>query len=260
MTFHQEFNLINILSQAAKPTRLPIMFDKLVKKVFPGNNLISDAENKKWIEENLSNISEFARKKSPSIWEESKIEGIKIEKKANKKLNNIKYQLGGGAAYPLIYFLIRLLRPDIVVETGVAAGFSSLSILSALKKNKKGRLYSSDFPYFRIKDPEKYIGIVVNKNLRKNWKLLIEGDKQNLPKIINEVNKIDIFIYDSDKTYIGKKESLEKIYPLLTKDSLIIIDDIEIDSFFHDYIHEKKDLEWWIFKFEGKYFGLIGNL
>jgi hypothetical protein len=35
------------------------------------------------------------------------------------------------------------------------AGFSSSAILTALKENGEGILYSSDFPYFRIKNPEK---------------------------------------------------------------------------------------------------------
>ena len=76
-------------------------------------------------------------------------------------MENIQYNLGGGADYPLLYFLTRYLNPENVLETGVAAGFSSYAILSALQKNRKGTLYSSDFPYLRIKNPERYIGIVV---------------------------------------------------------------------------------------------------
>mgnify|MGYP007000273262 len=72
-------------------------------------------------------------------------------------------------------------------------------------------LYSSDFPYFRIKDPEKYIGIVVEKSLRKNWNLFIEGDENNLPKILKTAKKIDILSYDSDKTYSGRSKTLTKV-------------------------------------------------
>ena len=39
----------------------------------------------------------------------------------------------------------------------------------------------------------RYIGIVVEKSLRKNWNLFIEGDENNLPKILKTVKKIDIF-------------------------------------------------------------------
>ena len=34
----------------------------------------------------------------------------------------------------LLYFFVRYFKPKVVLETGVAAGFSSLSILKALKK------------------------------------------------------------------------------------------------------------------------------
>ncbi|MEM4483260.1 MAG: hypothetical protein QXS19_05035 [Candidatus Methanomethylicia archaeon] len=47
---------------------------------------------------------------------------------------------------PLLYCLIRLIRPAIVVETGVASGIFSLSILQALNCNDYGHLYSIDLP------------------------------------------------------------------------------------------------------------------
>ena len=97
----------------------------------------------------------------------------------NKKLKKIKYDLGGGGFYPLLFFIVKYIKPNIVVETGVAAGFSSYAILKAIEENKKGRLYSSDFPYFRIPNPEKYIGIIVPEKLKKSWDLLIDGDNIN---------------------------------------------------------------------------------
>ncbi len=147
---------------------------------------LTKEQNLKWIKENVGEVSTFANNISSSLWEESIAQSKILEQNAHKTLENIKYNLGGGADYPLLYFLTRYLSPNNVLETGVAAGFSSYAILSALQKNGKGRLYSSDFPYFRIKDPEKYIGIVVEKKLRKNWNLFIEGDENNLPKILKK--------------------------------------------------------------------------
>src|SRR5665213_1629896 len=43
-----------------------------------------------------------------------------------------------------LYLLVRLRRPSLVVETGVANGISSTSILLALAKNGHGRLVSID--------------------------------------------------------------------------------------------------------------------
>ena len=54
-----------------------------------------------------------------------------------KKLSKLEVSLGGGGNYILLYFLIIKFKPQNVVETGVAAGWSSLFILRALKKNGK---------------------------------------------------------------------------------------------------------------------------
>src|SRR5262245_60825379 len=41
-----------------------------------------------------------------------------------------------------IYFFVRCLQPAVMVETGVAHGVSSWTILNAMEKNGKGKLYS----------------------------------------------------------------------------------------------------------------------
>ena len=46
----------------------------------------------------------------------------------------------------VIYYLVRSLKPHIAVETGVSDGMSSLMILSAMKDNRIGHLYSIDLP------------------------------------------------------------------------------------------------------------------
>ena len=121
-------------------------------------------------------------------------------------------------------------------------------------------MYSSDFPYFRIKDPEKYIGIVVEENLKKNWNLFIDGDENSLPKIFKKVKNIDIFSYDSDKTYLARSKTLTKVSKFLSENSVIIMDDIQDNSFFYDYIKENNISNWKVFEFHNKYLGIIGKL
>ena len=45
-----------------------------------------------------------------------------------------------------LYFLVRELKPEKIIETGVHRGVSSLFILQALEDNGKGELYSIDLP------------------------------------------------------------------------------------------------------------------
>ena len=67
-----------------------------------------------------------------------------IEKKIKKFYQN-KCQVRRWRNQELLFFLTRFLKPNIVLETGVANGYSSKAILYAIKKNKKGSLFSSDF-------------------------------------------------------------------------------------------------------------------
>lgn len=256
----QNLNFKNVFFQARKPSRFFVMIGKIYNRIYKYEGSLSKEQNLEWIKNNVSEISSFANSISPKIWKESKMQSNILEKNANDILKDLKVNIGGGAAYSLLYFLTRYLKPENVIETGVAAGFSSNSILTALHKNGKGKLYSSDFPYFRIKNPEKYIGIVVEKKLKKNWELFIEGDSNNLRRICKKLKKIDIFSYDSDKTYHGVKSAFEKISNLLTQDTVIILDDIQDHSFFYDYLKQKNILNWRVFQFEGKYLGLISNL
>ena len=82
---------------------------------------------------------------------------LKEKKKRNfliKKnfLKNVKIlkkdKLGGGSDTELIYNLILILKPTNIIEFGVANGWSTLSILEGLKKNKSGKLTSIDMPYY----------------------------------------------------------------------------------------------------------------
>jgi len=62
--------------------------------------------------------------------------------------------------------MTRILKPEIVIETGVFEGHSSLAILLALEENNKGCLYSIDLPSPSLplgKEP----GWIVPEHLRK---------------------------------------------------------------------------------------------
>jgi hypothetical protein len=195
-----------------------------------------------------------------ALWDESERVSKDLETRAEKILSGIEYELGGGGGYPFLYFITRYLKPGCIVETGVAAGYSSYAFLAAIKKNEKGRLYSSDFPYFRLPNPEKLIGVVVEESLKDNWELFIDGDEANLPKIMSAILEVDIFHYDSDKSYAGRKFAMTMAEGRLSKSALVLMDDIQDNSFFHDYVTQRKIPVWSIFEFQGKYVGMIGSL
>ena len=111
----------------------------------------------------------------------------------------------------LLYALIRELRPELIVETGVLHGLSSAFYLQALENNSSGKLISIDFPSIDKpsgKDMSRDIlpfgcnpGWIVPAHLHKRWNLILEKTENILPKILSENNKLGIFIHDSDHTW-----------------------------------------------------------
>ena len=99
-----------------------------------------------------------------------------------------------------LYTMIRILKPGIVIETGVFEGHSSLSILSALKENNKGFLYSIDLPSPDLPSG-KVPGWMVPEHLRKRWDLRAGKSSDLLPTLLLEVKDVDIFLHDSEHSY-----------------------------------------------------------
>lgn len=250
----------NIFKQAIIPSRGIIMTKKLITYFFDHKGELNQETLNNWLKDNTVDFEDIAIKLNQDLWNKSLELSKMIENNADEKLKEIPYELGGGGIYPFLIFLVLYRKPEVIVETGVAAGFSSYGFLEAIRINEKGKLYSSDFPYFRIPNPENYIGVIVPKNLKNNWNLYIEGDQINLPKIIIQIDNIDIFHYDSDKSYKGREFAMNTILPKVKDDGIIIMDDIQDNSFFYDYIKANNIKDYYIFKFLGKFVGIIGKL
>ena len=165
----------------------------------------------------------------------------------------------GAADYELLYFLTKKYEPKLILETGVAIGYSTSYFLKALEKNKFGKLYSSDFMYLGIKNSKKYIGYLPKK-LGYDHKIFTNGDEFNIPHILKEIKSIDLFHYDSDKSYEGKDKIFKMISNKLSKKAIYVMDDIQDDSFFLDFV-KKKNLKYIIIMNKNKdgYIGIAGH-
>jgi hypothetical protein len=253
--------IINTINQIFKKTsNFKVISRKIYKRFFEPKNYILPEKNLQWIKSNLVIFEDLAKQLDPNLWEETKQVSENLANHSEQIFQKLDVDLGGGGFYPFLYFITRYTQPNIIVETGVAAGFSSSAFLTAIDSNGKGTLYSSDFPYFRLPSPEKYIGIVVEKSFKKYWHLYIDGDEINLPKILNKIDKIDIFHYDSDKSYSGRKMAMSLIKNKLSDQGIILMDDIQDNCFFYDYIQEYNPSHWCVFEFKGKYIGMVGKI
>ena len=248
----------NVLRAYANPRYAPAMTRKVLRRALgraerPGERSAS-AE---WCRAHAEDGDEFARNLDPLLWRESWEAGAEIRHLANETLGSLGVSLGGGGNYPLLYFLTRHLRPRTVVESGVAAGYSSRAFLLAMQANGGGELYSSDLPYFRLSEPEHYVGVLVDESLRRDWHLYIEGDRRNLPRIRSEVARVDLLHYDSDKSYQGREYALKALAPVLGDDAIVVMDDIQDNLFFRDYV-ERRGCGFRVISFEGKFIGVVG--
>lgn len=140
----------------------------------------------------------------------------------------------GGAGYvEVCYALVRLLRPETVLETGVAMGYSSAVLLHALDANGSGRLHSVDLPPLGA-DAGARPGTLVPDVLRAGWDLRIGPDATEVPKLLAELGTVDLFVYDSDKTYEGMTATWERVWPRLRPGAAAMFDDVNgNDAFLH---------------------------
>ena len=246
----------NLLINILKKNYFLVFFKKIIKK-FEKNTSI---EAKKWaIANNKQSTCSFLRSIDSSLYDEIIVEIELIKQFAKYKISKLTVSLGGGGHYILLYFLIRKFKLLNIVETGVAAGWSSLTILRALKKNGGGYLYSSDFPYFRLKDPENYIGYLAKDETNQDsWFLDIRGDDVELPEIVKRLDdNIDLFHYDSDKSYSGRVKALKILDSKINPKTIVIFDDIQNNLHFKDFVNKNKQ-SYHVYEFEGKYIGVIG--
>ena len=209
-----------------------------------------------WAKRKAGPLAHYCEKLNPDIWRETLDFQKSFEPWGTAKIKSTGVRLGGGGAYTFLYFICRIKRPQTVVETGVAAGWSSAAILNALAKNGSGKLYSSDLPYKKRTGAENVIGILVEDKYKKNWELNINGDKKALPEIINKIERVNLFHFDSDKSYRGREFAFKTIKKHLSKGAVLVFDDIQDNFHFKDLV-ERYNLEYLVFEFEGKFFGVI---
>jgi predicted O-methyltransferase YrrM len=243
----------NIARNALRPHYLPVMARKVVARLRPSHH---DAAVR-WAEAEAEDLTDFGRALDPDLWAESEAWAAAFRRSARARLDALAVPLGGGGHFQLVHFLVRHLQPRVVLETGVAAGWTSQAILAALEQNGGGELYSSDFPYFRLDEPEKYVGCLVDDALRPRWHLAVNGDRANLAELLPRMGEIDFVHYDSDKSVEGRQFVMDAIAPQLRADAVVVMDDIDDNTFFRDWV-AGSDRSCRVFARGRKYVGLTG--
>ncbi|MGQ0464242.1 MAG: class I SAM-dependent methyltransferase [Sporichthyaceae bacterium] len=123
----------------------------------------------------------------------------------------------------LAYAYCRLRKPDTVLETGVANGFTTAAILQALAENDHGVLLSIDLPHLHPQAIES-VGSAVDPALRGRWQLHFGPAARRIPDVA--AGGVDVFVQDAAHTYLGQRAEYRAGWPLLKEGGVMISDDV----------------------------------
>jgi hypothetical protein len=122
-----------------------------------------------------------------------------------------------------IYLLVRSMKPEVVVETGVCYGASSAYILQALTENRRGKLYSIDLGNSADEPPNDFF---IPRRLLDRWHLIIGDSKQELPRLLARLGRIDLFHHDSLHTYEHMMWEYDTAFAHLNADGVLSSHDV----------------------------------
>jgi predicted O-methyltransferase YrrM len=137
-----------------------------------------------------------------------------------------------------LYALTKLTRPKHIVEVGVSAGVSSAYFLRAIEVNRMGVLHSIDLPEKekRSDSPSKRKGASwalpagkesgwgVPEYLKKHWDLRLGSSGDVLPILIDEIDSVDLFLYDVPYEIEDAKSDFSIVDRKLHAGSIVLAD------------------------------------
>jgi Methyltransferase domain len=105
-----------------------------------------------------------------------------------------------------LYALVRLTRPKVLVESGVASGVSTAFMLLGVRANRMGALHSIDYPVERVKGKgnESWAipsgmssGWAIPEGLKRKWDLRLGRSEDLLRPLLTELGAVDFYCHDS---------------------------------------------------------------
>jgi Methyltransferase domain len=133
-----------------------------------------------------------------------------------------------------VWCLVRHLRPQRVVETGVARGITSRLLLEALDHNDQGHLWSIDLPLLRTPWHDQTAS-AVPPSLHPRWTYMRGSSRRRLPGLLAELGAIDAFVHDSAHTERNMRFEFETAWSALRPGGVLVSHDIQRNAAFSDF-------------------------
>lgn len=173
------------------------------------------------------------------IWreviKELEAKGIKAGPKSFGSWND-----GDAGLVRAIWCLVRHLKPNKIVETGVAHGVTSRVILEALKRNGAGYLWSIDLPPIE-KAWQKQVGAAVGDRYADQWSYIKGSSRRRLPGLLSRLGEIDLFIHDSLHSERNVRFELDRAWPALRPGGALVVDDVDANWGFRSFTQTFSD-------------------
>lgn len=137
-------------------------------------------------------------------------------------------RFGGGMAVEIevgefLNSIVRMTKPEVVVETGTHKGFSTLMIAQALKENGKGHLYTFDLKDYGVLKECEQFGMLPLVTFTK-------GDSAaGISSLSPRVKNIDFLWLDADHSTEAVIKELNAALPMLRRGTLVAFHDIITD-------------------------------
>lgn len=221
-----------------RPKLHPVLLRKVKKRIVGTAHPDTRAEAEKWCEERAVGTQEALEQLTGTAPEQSVREYFEEEfREAQRRVNMSSEALGGPGNVDILYRIAEYLEARKVVETGVAYGWSALSLLLSLQHRSDAMLISTDMPQILSTD-DNTIGCAVPDNLRSKWKIIRRADREALPMALAELGTIDLCHYDSDKTHEGRLWAYPRLWEALRPGGIFISDDIGDNVAFRNFAQE----------------------
>lgn len=133
----------------------------------------------------------------------------------------------------VLYSLARAIEPAVIVETGIANGWSSVIFLRALAKNGSGALHSFD-----VRDD---VGKLIDEEEKGPWNLhlLKDGTLPEFNGILDSIPPIGLFFHDSDHSYLHMRLEIRMAGAHLAPNGALCSDDVALS---HAYLEACEEL------------------
>ncbi len=132
-----------------------------------------------------------------------------------------------------LYALVRISRPDVILETGVANGHSTAILLAAVIKNGRGVVHSTDI------DPN--AGALLTPVERARWvyhRLPLANLRRAFQQLVTALPPMGLFVHDSGHSYRWQAFEYATAWPHLMGGAWLVSDDADASYAFIDHCRQ----------------------